>query len=595
MLVPLLLAALSCTAADTFLTRLSLPHRPHDAALPLQLLLGYALLALLATWPARFLARRTRAPFACALACLAGPLALHQALAGPVRSGAGLAALALPLTLAALATLAIAAGIAWIERRAAGRRWPAWLLALAAALLLPPADALSRRAAPGGPPASGPNLLLLVWDTTRADHLVPWGYERETTPRLAALAQRSALWEAAYSASVFTLSSHVSMLTGLPPALHGTSLRRQTVTAPTVAMRLHELGYRTGAFVGTSVLAAGRGLERGFETYDDLVDPPACSSVLWSLVHDVQVLAARLVPALRGNGHPNRPQDFQRPAAEVLASAAEWIARPDPRPWFALVNLFDVHWPYLPGKDAAALWVRPYDGPLNGYLFRADDFPPGHRPDLADKTHIADLYDAEMWELDRAVDEFLAQILARDPQACVLLTSDHGEALGEGDTWSHDELLLMQTRVPLLLHAPGRVAPGRREPPVSGVDVAATLLDLAGSREPLGPVSAGRSLLAEPDPQRILFLQDIDNLVAAKDHHAALRGPFKLKRKDGRETLTEALADPLDARDLSAAHPGEAAALRAALDALLAASAAAGEGEGLQNVEALRALGYLGN
>jgi arylsulfatase A-like enzyme len=500
---------------------------------------------------------------------------------------------------AALVLLAAAAAVAVIERRAAGRRWPGWLLLLGTVLLLPPADALRRRA-PAGPPATGPsapgpNLLLLVWDTTRADRLTPWGHERDTTPNLQRLAADSATWEAAYSASVFTLSSHVSMLTGLPPALHGTSLRRQTVTAPSVARTLRDAGYRTGAFVGTSVLAAGRGLERGFEVYDDLVDPPLCSSTLWALVHDVQVVAAKLVPALRGNGNPNRPQDFQRPAAEVLDAAAAFIARPDPRPWFVMVNLFDVHWPYLPGKDAAALWVRPYDGPVNGYLFRADDFPPGYRPDAADAAHVRDLYDAELWELDRAVDAFLAGVLQRDPQACVLLTSDHGEALGDGDTWSHDELLLPQTRVPLLLRAPGRVEPGRRPGPVSGVDVAATLLDLAGVEPPPGTPSASRSLLAPPDPRRVLFLQDLDNLASAKDHSAALRGRLKLKLKDGVATLTDPLADPLDRQDLSAAHPEEAAALRSALETLLAASAAAGDGDALQNEAALRALGYVGN
>ncbi|MBM3986072.1 MAG: sulfatase, partial [Planctomycetes bacterium] len=448
---------------------------------------------------------------------------------------------------------------------------------------------------PADPPASSPNLLLLVWDTTRADRLTPWGHDRDTTPNLQRLAAESATWEAAYSASVFTLSSHVSMLTGLPPGLHGTSLRRQTVTATSVARTLRDAGYRTGAFVGTSVLAAGRGLERGFEVYDDLVDPPLCSSTLWALVHDVQVVAAKLVPALRGNGNPNRPQDFQRPAAEVLDAAAAFIARPDRRPWFVMVNLFDVHWPYLPGKDAAALWVQPYDGPVNGYLFRADDFPPGYRPGTADAAHVRDLYDAELWELDRAVDAFLAGVLQRDPQACVLLTSDHGEALGDGDTWSHDELLLPQTRVPLLLRAPGRVPAGRREGPASGVDVAATLLDLAGVEPPPGTPSASRSLLAPPDPQRVLFLQDLDNLLAARDHSAALRGRLKLKLKDGVATLTDTLADPLDRQDLSAEHPQEAAALRAALETLLAASAAAEEGDVLQNEAALRALGYVGN
>jgi len=259
-----------------------------------------------------------------------------------------------------------------------------------------------------------------------------------------------------------------------------------------------------------------------------------------------------------------------------------------------MVNLFDRHWPYLPSKDATALWVRDYAGPVNGYLFRADDYPPGHRPDAADKQHVADLYDAEMWGLDGAVDRFLGQLLDGPAPPDVLLTADHGEALGEGDHWSHDDLLLAQTHVPMLLLAPGRSEPGRRPGPVSGVDVAATLLDLAGVLTVPDIVPLSQSLLRAPAPGRVLFEDDLDNLSSAQDAHAAIRGRLRLTRRDGRETLNDALTDPLDEHDLAAAQPQEAAELRRALEALLAAAKAVEDGE-LQNQAALSALGYIGH
>lgn len=592
----LLLAVLLCAAVDTLLTRLAHAHRAPDGALPLQLLLAWGAFGLVMAVPIVFTARRLGAPFTVAIGWLAGPLALHHALAVRVRDGSSAPWLIVAVVATLLAVLVALVALSWVERRLAIRRWPALVLASGSLLLMMPLDPASRgsAAAPAAAPTAGrPNLLLLVWDTTRADHLSPWGYDKPTTPHLAALAADSATWDVAWSASVFTLSSHVSMLTGLPPGLHGTTMRRQSVTAPSVASQLRLAGYRTGAFVGTSVLAAGHGLERGFEVYDDRVDPALCDSHLWALIHDAQVIAAKVFPALRHNGNPNRPQDFQRPASEVLDAALAFVREPDPRPWFVMVNLFDVHWPYLPAKDAEALWVAAYDGPVSGYLFRADDFPTGYRPDEADKQHVRDLYDGELWQLDRAVDAFLAQASASAPDTCVLMTSDHGEALGEGDRWSHDEVLAPQSRIPMLLHAPGRIAPGRRPGPVSGVDVAATLLDLAGVAPEVA--STGRSLLESPAPGRILFVEDLDNLSAARDHHAALRGRWKLTRRDGVDRLTDPLADPLDQVDLLADHPDDAAALEAALDALIEASTTADESGVLQNADALGALGYTGH
>src|SRR5262249_23605012 len=279
---------------------------------------------------------------------------------------------------------------------------------------------------------------------------------------------------------------------------------------------------------------------------------------------------------------------------EVLASALKFIEQPDSRPWFAFINLYDAHWPYLPEKDAQALWVRPYGGVLNGYLFRADDFPRGYKPTAADKAPLADLYDAELWQLDRDVDGFLKQALGGARTTDLLLTADHGESLGEAEHWSHDELLTQNTHVPLLLLAPG-VAPGLRAEPACGTDVAPTLLELAGVKAPQLPVGAGRSLLAPADPQRILLEDDFDNEFVELDHHAALRDGLRLLRKDGKDTLHEVLADPENLTDVSAAHSAELAALKAALDALLASSIAAGAERELSDRDAMKALGYVGN
>jgi len=479
-LAGLALAVLLCAALDTNLTRAAHAWRPHDWLLPGQALLLWAALGLLLALPVRWTGGRRGAAFTSALAWLGGAVLLHGLLAAR-RSSAGTLSVVrdlLPMTAGLVVALVV---LGWLGARAERRltsprghgRWIGLALAgLALAGLVPRGGPPVRE--PGPPGRAGdatparPNLLLLVWDTTRADHLPDWGYERELTPSLRRLARQSLTFETCWSASVFTRSSHVSMLTGLPPALHGTTLRQQRVSAETVAPLLAAAGYRTGAFVGTGVLSGAGGLQAGFDVYDDRVDPPVCDTLLWALVNDAQVLAAKLFPALRNDGQPHWWQDFQRPAGEVLAAASEWIEHGGGEPWFALVNLFDAHWPYEPSAESAARWVRPYSGPMTGHVFRADDWPPRRAADRSDKVHARDLYDGELWDLDRVVGDFLSRLDLEGGTTAVLLTADHGEALGERDEWSHEHPRVPQARVPLLVCAPGRAAAGEPPEPRAG-------------------------------------------------------------------------------------------------------------------------------
>ena len=605
-LAGLALAVLLCAAVDTNLTRAEHPWQPQDWLLPGQTLLLWASLALILALPVLASGGRRGAAFAVALAWMGGAVLLHEVLAAR-RAALGTVSV-LRDTPIVVAGVLLLVGLAWLggklERALASRRspgrWTAGALAALALLSLvprggPPVREPGATGAPGAATPARPNLLLLVWDTTRADHLPGWGYERELTPALRRLESQSLRFETCWSASVFTRSSHVSMLTGLPPGLHGTSLRRQQVSAQTIAPLLAGAGYRTGAFVGTQVLSGAGGLQAGFDVYDDRVDPPVCDTHLWALVNDAQVLAAKLVPALRHDGQPHWFQDFQRPAGEVLAAASEWIEHGGGEPWFALVNLFDAHWPYEPSEASAGRWVRPYDGPMTGHLFRADDWPPRRAADRSDKVHARDLYDAELWDLDQAVGDFLARLDLDGGTTAVVMTSDHGEALGEHDEWSHEHPRVPQARVPLLVYAPGRVTAGSSSAaPVSGVDVAPTLLELAGVSAPPGFAPLGLSLLApELPPDRLLFVQDHDNDFASKDEDAVVKGRYKLLRTRESDTLHDTVLDPLDETDLSSREPDLAAELAAALDSLRAVAPA--PGGAVIDEDALRALGYVGH
>ena len=612
--------ALTLAGLDSMLVRRELSHRPVEAALFLQaavLWVGYATLALIPTYfTLRQFARRRAAgvaeqPLTAALVLFfwcALPVATHSALdaftstgqnvSGLLRPGPWLALLGTGLGLFGLAVLlARLLARAPVGAVAAGSTG----LALVAGLFLPANGGAS--AADGEVAgADQPNLLLLVWDTCRADHTAPYGSERETTPNLARFADESLVFEEARSVSVFTFTSHLSMLTGVLPSVHGARLLRTQFDprrAKTMAELLREEGYRTGAFVGTDVLAGRTGMRHGFEVYGDRVDPAVCDTKAWQLLHDVQSVLALALPMFRNNGRPHWFQDFQRPADDVLDEALDWIASDDPRPWFCMVNLYDVHWPYLPADDARDVLVRDYNGALDGYLFRADGYDKSYEPTPEDARHVADLYDAEILQLDRTVDAFLGELDL--DRTAVLLTSDHGESFGEAGKWKHEHIFEPQLRVPFLLRVPGGTRSGRVPGGVSGIDVAPTLLGLAGVAVPDG-VSGLDLLATPPDAERLVQVEDRDHLDPTDVRLALYRGPWKLIRRGLGEaavfSLHDLRSDLVGEIDVSAEHPG----VRAELEALLVdlrgdldeIEAADALDLGAQR-DALEALGYMGD
>ena len=617
-------------AVESFLVRLDLPHRPVEARLFLQAALLWLVFGLLALGPAwitlRVLRRGPRddaehgenwspLPALVLLAWMAAPVLAHGVIdryTGLSGSMAALASLRPWLEVAGVfAALGVAlVGVAFGAAKLGASLRPGAVAAavfassLVVGLFLPWRFGSSPDPAGSDAPDARPNLLLLVWDTMRVDRLTPYGYGRETTPHLAKLAEEAIVFEEARSVSCFTFTSHLSMLTGVHPSSHGARLldmRYHPVRAPSIADVLRRAGYRTGGFVGTDVLAGRTGIRYGFEEYDDRVDPPVCDTRAWKLVHDVQSVLAQKVPALRHNGLPHWIQDFQRPASEVLGAALAWIEEDDPRPWFCMVNLYDAHWPYVPTGPGRAALVRDYDGPLDGYLFRSDAWRKGYEMGEEDARHVSDLYDAEVYDLDLAVDAFLSRLGLDDGKTALLMTSDHGEAFGEAGRWKHEDITEPQVRVPLLVRRAGTHPAGaRRTVRASGVDVAPTLLGLAGLTPP--PETEGVDLLAEGTPEdRDILIEDRDQLSPTHVRVALYRGPWKLVRSGLGEEVTFALfdldRDPIGETDVSAAHPEVLAALTQALEDRRRRADledAAGVEGGGGPIDALRGLGYAG-
>lgn len=318
------------------------------------------------------------------------------------------------------------------------------LAAACVAALAATVGATRRGPAPGVAPAHS-NLVLLTLDTTRADHLGAWGWRYAHTPNLDGLARRGTRFVRCDTAAPITLPSHATILTGLLPPRHGVRDNGTFAlpsSVPTLATRLRQTGYDTAAVVSAIVLERRHGLDQGFRVYDDDL---GAAYALGSLVSE-------------------------RPAEATTAAA--------------LAVLADLRPPFL-------LWVHYYD-PHEEYR------PPSRFADLASGPNR--LYDGEIAYMDEQIGALLAKLPANTIVAAV---GDHGEMLGEHGELTHGLLLYRAARrVPLLLAGPGIPADSTCDRLVRTVDVAPTLLALAGveSRgldgDSLLPLLAGHS---EPD------------------------------------------------------------------------------------------------
>jgi arylsulfatase A-like enzyme len=435
-------------------------------------------------------------------------------------------------------------------------------------------------------PAKPPNLLLITVDTLRPDRLECYGGEPGVGAAICALAEHGTRFQWAIAAAPYTGPSIASILTSRYPADHGVTqsalsyLREANVT---VAEALRAAGYLTAAFVSNPVVDKSRSLDQGFAVYD-------------------QRMRQR---------ERNRPRYVERIAQDATDAALAWAQVAASEPWFLWVHFQDPHGPYDP-PVVSPVADRPNEERLP---VRPDHS--GHRgipayqalPRLFTARAYERRYLDEIRYLDPQVRRLVDGLDALGAPPAVLLTSDHGEAFGEDDVWfAHGHSLgLDQIRVPLLWRPPQPRAPAVVARPVSLLDVAPTLLRVAGLQLP--PEFQGRPL---PVPEaggaesgeRLIFSEHAHRLavIAGDVYYARDRRRIA---EDERDTVSggRIRAYPRRSARLPAAEglpkyiPGEAQGLEAAIaDYLEATRFRRGAHrselpEGTQ--EALRALGYL--
>ncbi|MBI2893158.1 MAG: sulfatase [Deltaproteobacteria bacterium] len=332
------------------------------------------------------------------------------------------------------------------------------------------------RAAPRGRRARPelPNVVLIVVDTLRADHVGAYGYRGGTTPRLDSFARDAVVFQNAFAQASWTRPSFASILTGRYPSSHRTIYKPDSLPdeVTTLAEALSSQGYSTAGFVTNFNVAPYFDFGQGFDEYHYL-EPEL---VLWA--NDTQsrlslYSIARLVSE-RFLSKRLEVDNYYRDAAFVTRELLGWLDRRPRGPFFLFAGYMDPHDPYF---------RHPYDGTAVARV--ATPKPPSSRA-----SELRELYDGEIRYWDHSFGTLIAGLKRRGlyENTLIVVTSDHGEEFAEhGGFWHGTTLYDEQVRVPLVARFPGGDASGTTEAGwVRHVDVAPTVLRLAGTSAPEG-------------------------------------------------------------------------------------------------------------
>lgn len=403
-----------------------------------------------------------------------------------------------------------------------------------------------------------PSILLITVDTTRADHLGAYGYERATSPTLDRMASEGVLVERAITTMPTTDPAHLSILTGQYPRTHG--VRQNGVPAvadlQNLASWARASGRRTAAFVSRQhVKPSELGID-GFEVEDG-------------------------------------PDTHERAGGITLARARAWRDAHEGEPWFLWVHFFDPHAPYHPPRA----WRETFE-PEGGL-----------DPEQSLLSYFMMQYDSEIAYMDSLIARLWKDV--REEEPLIIVAGDHGEIFGE--LWERHEMAFGHGKylhgsvlhVPLLFWWGERLA-ARRVPGLTSVlDVPATLFDILDEE---GFETRGVSFHADeasaPGEGRVYAFSERREYAPERRSREGLherqysvrdrRHSLILSQPAGTQELYDLVDDPTEQRDVFAARPDEAAALRQVLDQWLDATPdVRAKPIDPTRIEALRALGYV--
>jgi len=441
----------------------------------------------------------------------------------------------------------------------------------------------------GPPRLERPNIVLITIDTLRADHLGCYGYFRDTSPVIDALAKESLVFDQAYAVMATTLPSHASMLTARYPLEHGITANAMHGGNPfgwkpdmlSFAQVAKDAGYRTAAFVSAAPLKTSSGIQAGFDDWGE-------------------------------------PEKMECKAEETIERALAWHAEKPDGPYFLWVHLYDPHWKHNPPP--------PYDR-----MFHSDEPDPkleawlaerrigeaavrGGAPEQTRTREAINAYCGEIRYSDAQVGLLLERLRTSGDldRSVLVLTSDHGEGLNQHGWTAHGLVWDEQLRVPLLMRFPSAVgfAPRRVNTLVSLVDLLPTVLARlkpfeAPSYRRFLAQATGADVLTASFGERPLLGQRTGRELPEDpgETYSLTTREWKFIQQEGvDDQLFDRRRDPHELENLAAREQVVVQRVRRITDLIVRGhrerGAAAGDAAAValdpQQLEELKALGYLG-
>jgi arylsulfatase A-like enzyme len=477
--------------------------------------------------------------------------------------------------LAVLGTVVLVAGLCWAGMTATSGHKPAG----------------ERRVAIGQPP-TGPNVILILVDTLRADHLSSYGYTKSQTPVIDGLAADGTRFAKAYSQASWTRPSVATIFSSLYPSSHRAIHKADVLpdAVVTLAEVLQGAGYATAGFANNINVAPLFGFQQGFDDYvflePEFFFGATESAAQLTIYNTLRLIRERYVSQKKW------VENYYQPADVVSKHGLDWLSARDPkRPFFMFVHYMEPHDPYF---------THPYNG--EAYARVAN---PNPDPALADTYRKA--YDGAIRFLDEELAKFFAELKAKGiyDDALIVLTADHGEEFHEHGGWWHGTTLYdEQLAVPLIVKAPKGGPRGIvNDAVVSSLDIAPTIIAGADIAVPQQMVGKALGLdTGAPAPRDHAYAEselEGNNLQAYRSGgfkviHANPGNPRGLPAQQ----LFNVSEDPKEQKDLVSTQPEEATKLTTDMSTVRThAESVAVESTGTSidaaSEERLRALGYV--
>lgn len=324
------------------------------------------------------------------------------------------------------------------------------------------------------------NVIILMLDTVRADHLSCYGYDKKVSPVMDELASEGVLFERHYSSSSWTVPAHFSFMTGVTSGAvrQEFSISHKSLT---LAERIRLLGYKTACFSANPLLSHAINFDQGFDIFDSDIN-------IINRFNNLKIFDLLSHLKIRRPIHSNAIKTLN--TAELLTDyVLSWIKKSSDEPFFLFVNYMDAHDPYLPPEEYRNLFTHGYKGNFTGDIcgekseaeFIRDIVPTMNKEDW---NYVLSQYDGAIKYIDDQIGrirDYLRETGRLDNTILIIL-ADHGELFGEYDLATHHLTLSdEETHVPLIIHYPKVIQnPARVKTLARIIDIYPTIQELIG-------------------------------------------------------------------------------------------------------------------